>query len=53
MSSSSKTTKIKIFYKLLPGKVVLNVNMPDNKNTTYEEIRKGIFEKTEKKKKGI
>ena len=50
MSSSSKPTKIKILYKLLPGKAVLNLNIPDNKNTTYEEIKKGIFEKTEKKK---
>ena len=47
------STKVKIYYKELPGKVVLNVNLPDNtdnKYSKYWEIKKGIFESSNKKK---
>ena len=40
------STKMKIYYKELPGKVVLNLNLPNNKYSNYEEIKKGIFDKT-------
>ena len=39
------STKVKIVYKQLPNKVVLNLNLPDNKYSKYDEIKKGILKK--------
>ena len=47
------STKVKIVYKQLPNKVVLNLNLPDNKYSKYEEIKKGIFDSKKKEFKNL
>ena len=46
----SKTYKVKISYKELPGQVILNLNIFDDKYAKYEEIKKSLIDKSSKKK---
>ena len=48
MIESDSSTKVRIYYKELPRKVVQTFNLPDNKYSKYEELKKSIFEKSQK-----
>ena len=48
MSESASSTKVRIYYKELPRKVVQTFNIPDYKYAKYEELKKSIFEKSQK-----
>jgi hypothetical protein len=39
---------VRIYYKELPRKVVQTFNIPDYKYAKYEELKKSIFEKSQK-----